>query len=97
MQHLGDYTAVIKKRILALEDEHKEKEFERMLEADEIYLKPAYPIPRSINLEAGKKIRLGNLWASKAGNDYRYCLVYSDRQVDGAYTKSEFLEMIRNW
>ena len=175
MQHLGDYTAVIKKRILALEDEHKEKEFERMLEADEIYLKPAYPIPRSItlskpfddipkmlrskeeavngferevindvanldnvewwtrnverrgfcingfinhypdfiikttkgkvvlletkgdHLEAGKKIRLGNLWASKAGNDYRYCLVYSDRQVDGAYTKSEFLEMIRNW
>ena len=175
MQHLGDYTAVIKKRILALEDEHKEKEFERMLEADEIYLKPAYPIPRSItlskpldgipkmlrskeeavngferevindvanldnvewwtrnverrgfcingfinhypdfiikttkgkvvlletkgdHLEAGKKIRLGNLWANKAGNDYRYCLVYSDRQVDGAYTKSEFLEMIRNW
>ena len=175
MQHLGDYTAVIKKRILTLEDEHKEKEFERMLEADEIYLKPTYPIQRSItlskpldgipkmlrskeeavngferevindvanidnvewwtrnverrgfcingfinhypdfiikttkgkivlletkgdHLEAGKKIRLGRLWANKAGNDYKYCLVYGDRQVDGAYTKSEFLEMMKNW
>ena len=175
MQHLGDYTSVIKKRILALEDEHKEKAFERMLEADEIYLKPTYSLPRSItlskpldgipkmlrskeesingferevindvanmdnvewwtrnverrgfcingfinhypdfiiktkkgkillletkgdHLDAVKKIRLGNLWASKAGNDYRYCLVYNLRQVEGAYTKEKFLEMIKNW
>lgn len=175
MQHLSDYTDVIKKRILALEEEHKEKEFIRMLEADEIFLKSTYAIPRSISLtkpfdgivkmlrskeesvngferevindvanldnvewwtrnverrgfcingfinhfpdfiikttkgkivlletkgdhlEAGKKIRLGNLWANKAGNDYRYCLVYNDRQVDGAYTKAQFVEMMANW
>lgn len=175
MQHLSDYTDVIKKRILALEEEHKEKEFIRMLEADEIFLKSTYAIPRSISLtkpfdgivkmlrskeesvngferevindvanldnvewwtrnverrgfcingfinhypdfiikttkgkivlletkgdhlEAGKKIRLGNLWANKAGNDYRYCLVYNDRQVNGAYTKAQFVEMMANW
>ena len=175
MQHLADYTNVIKKQILALEEEHKEREFYRMLEADEIYLKYTYAIPRSINLtspfdgivkmlrskeesingferevindvanmdnvewwtrnvdrrgfcingfinhypdfiikttkgkivlletkgdhlEASKKIRLGNLWANKAGNDYRYCLVYNDRQVDGAYTKSDFMDLIKNW
>ena len=48
------------------------------------------------HLDAEKKIRLGNLWASKAGNDYRYCLVYKDREVEGAYTKEKFLEMLGN-
>ena len=48
------------------------------------------------HLEAEKKIMLGNLWATKSGNEYRYCLVYKDRQVDGAYTKSEFLDMMKN-
>lgn len=48
------------------------------------------------HLDAEKKIDLGNLWASKAGNDYRYCLVYKDRKVDGAYTKSEFIEIMKN-
>lgn len=49
------------------------------------------------HLDAEKKIRLGNLWASKAGNNYKYCLVYNERKVDGAYTKSEFLDLIRAW
>lgn len=49
------------------------------------------------HLDAEKKIRLGNLWASKAGNNYKYCLVYKDRKVDGAYTKSEFMDLIKAW
>lgn len=49
------------------------------------------------HLEAKKKIELGNLWAAKAGNNYRYCLVYKDRHVDGAYTKDEFLNTISKW
>lgn len=49
------------------------------------------------HLDAAKKIELGNLWASKAGNDYRYCLVYRDRSEEGAYTKEEFLSQMRNW
>ena len=31
----------------------------------------------------------------KSGNNYKYCLVYKERKVDGAYTKSEFLDLIR--
>ncbi len=48
------------------------------------------------HLEAEKKIRLGNLWASKAGNNYKYCLVFRERIVDGTYTKNDFLDLIRN-
>lgn len=47
------------------------------------------------HLDAEKKIKLGNLWATKAGNDFKYCLVYKERKVDGAYTKSEFLDVLR--
>ncbi len=47
------------------------------------------------HLDADKKIRLGNMWASKAGNNYRYCLVYKNRKVDGAYTKTEFLDILK--
>lgn len=174
MRHLQEYTETIKKKISTLEDEHKEKEFRRLLDTDQIVAKQTYFIPNKItlkspsqgitkmlhtkeesvngfeaevindvanldsvewwtrnvemrgfyingfinhypdfiiktkkgkivlletkgdHLEAEKKIRLGNLWANKAGNDYRYCLVYKDRKVDGAYTKSEFIEMMKS-
>ena len=174
MRHLQEYTETIKKRILLLEDEHKEKEFRRLLDTDQIIIKQVYSIPNKItlkspsqgitkmlhtkeesvngfeaevindvanldsvewwtrnvemrgfyingfinhypdfiiktkkgkivlletkgdHLEAEKKIRLGNLWANKAGNDYRYCLVYKDRKVDGAYTKSMFIDMMKS-
>ena len=46
-------------------------------------------------LDAEDKILLGNFWVNKAGNDYRYCLVYNNRKVDGAYTKAEFLSRLR--
>ena len=49
------------------------------------------------HLDAAKKIKLGGLWQNKAGNDYRYCLVYRDRRTDGAYNKEEFLSQIKNW
>ena len=48
------------------------------------------------NLIAEQKIRLGNLWTNKAGNGYRYFLVYKDRQVEGAYTKSAFIDIMKN-
>ena len=47
------------------------------------------------HLDAESKIKLGNLWASKAGNQYKYCLVYKNRDVDGAYTKNEFLDLLK--
>lgn len=171
--HLQEYTVKIKNKILALENDHIEKEFHHMLDTDEIFLKPTYVIPNKItlkaptqgitkmlhtkeddvngfekevindvanldnvewwtrnvekrgfyingfinhypdfiiktkkgkivlletkgdHLDAEKKIKLGNLWANKAGGDYRYFLVYSSRRVDGAYTKSEFIDIMK--
>lgn len=49
------------------------------------------------HLDAASKIKLGNLWQNKAGNDYRYCLVYRERRTEGAYTKEEFLSQMKNW
>lgn len=49
------------------------------------------------HLDAEKKIKLGSLWASKAGNNYRYCLVYEHRRVEHAYTKDEFLATLKEW
>ena len=45
MRHLSDYSLIIKRRILALEEEHKEKEFEKMLNSDMIVTEPSYTIP----------------------------------------------------
>ena len=47
------------------------------------------------HLDAEQKIRLGGLWASKAGNNYRYFMVYERRTVDGAYKLEDFLNTIR--
>ncbi len=47
------------------------------------------------HLDAEQKIRLGSLWASKAGNDYRYFMVYDRRIVDGAYKLEDFLKIIK--
>ena len=48
------------------------------------------------HLDAEQKIRLGNLWASKAGNNYRYFMVYERRTVDGAYKLDDFLNIIKD-
>jgi type III restriction enzyme len=47
-------------------------------------------------LDAESKIRLGGLWASKAGNNYRYFMVYERRTVDGAYKLEDFLNIIKD-
>lgn len=47
------------------------------------------------HLDAEQKIRLGNLWASKAGNNYRYFMVYDRRTVDGAYKLEDFINIIK--
>lgn len=48
------------------------------------------------HLDAEQKIRLGGLWASKAGNDYRYFMVYERRTVDNAYKLEDFLNIIKS-
>lgn len=47
------------------------------------------------HLNAEQKIRLGSVWANKAGNNYRYFIVYEKRNVSGAYNLEEFLNIIR--
>jgi type III restriction enzyme len=48
------------------------------------------------HLDAEQKIRLGAQWASKAGNNYRYFMVYERRCVDGAYRLEDFLNIIKD-
>lgn len=47
------------------------------------------------HLDAEQKIRLGSLWAGKAGNNYRYFMVYQKRNVTGSYTLDDFLNVLR--
>ncbi len=48
------------------------------------------------HLDAEQKIRLGSLWVSKAGNSYRYFMVYEKRTVDGAYKLDDFLNIVKD-
>ncbi len=47
------------------------------------------------HLDAEQKIRLGELWARKAGNNYRYFMVYDKRNVSGAYKLDDFINIIK--
>lgn len=47
------------------------------------------------HLDAEQKIRLGRSWANKAGNAYRYFMVYERRTVDGAYKLDNFLKIVK--
>jgi type III restriction enzyme len=48
------------------------------------------------HLDAEQKIRLGELWASKASPNFKYFMVYEKRQVSRAYKFEEFLNIIRD-
>lgn len=48
------------------------------------------------HLDAEQKIRLGAFWENKAGNNYRYFMVYDRRTVDGAYKLEDFLNLIKD-
>jgi len=48
------------------------------------------------HIDAEAKIELGRLWESKAGSNFKYCMVYDQRIVDGSYTKDEFLELMKD-
>lgn len=47
------------------------------------------------NPDTAEKIRLGNLWRSKAGNDYRYFMVFETKEVPGANTLAEVVNTLR--
>lgn len=47
------------------------------------------------NTDTAEKIRLGNLWRSKAGNEYRYFMVFETKEVSGANTLADVVNTIR--
>ena len=47
------------------------------------------------HLDAEQKIKLGATWAQKAGNAFRFFMVYDRRVVDGAYKLDDFLNVLR--
>ena len=47
------------------------------------------------HLDASDKIELGRLWESKAGNNFKYFMVYKNRIVEGSYTKDDFLAIAK--
>ena len=42
-----------------------------------------------------KKLRLGKKWASKAGDNYRYFMVFDNAKLDGAYSVNELINILR--
>lgn len=47
------------------------------------------------NSDTRDKIELGRIWANKAGENYRYFMVFDKKQMDGAITVSELLERLK--
>lgn len=43
-----------------------------------------------------KKIRLGEKWANKAGDNYRYFMVFNSAKLDGAKSLSDIVEILKD-
>ena len=44
--------------------------------------------------DSQNKLKLGEKWASKAGDDYRYFMVFESKRLDGAKTINEVLDIL---
>ena len=49
------------------------------------------------NSDSERKLKLGRWWQMKAGDNYRYFMVFKNREfgIDGAYTMDQFMEIMR--
>ena len=47
------------------------------------------------NSDSKSKLKLGRKWASEAGKQYRYFMVFDKNPVEGAYTLADFAEMLK--
>jgi len=47
------------------------------------------------NSDSAAKLRLGKSWAAKAGETFRFLMVFDNNKIEGAYTLLEALELIR--
>ncbi|MFA6807318.1 MAG: DEAD/DEAH box helicase family protein, partial [Bacteroidales bacterium] len=48
------------------------------------------------NTDSKDKIKLGNTWAVKAGENYRYYMVFENNTLDGAKNIRELIDIIKN-
>ncbi len=48
------------------------------------------------NTDSKNKIKLGNTWAIKAGDNYRYYMVFENNRLEGAKSISELIDIIKN-
>lgn len=46
--------------------------------------------------DSSQKIRLGEKWASKAGDNYRYFMVFNNAKLDGAKSLGELIEILKD-
>lgn len=46
------------------------------------------------NSDSMRKLRLGNLWSSKVGNDYRYFMVFDNSPIENAHRLDELVKLI---
>ena len=46
--------------------------------------------------DSSQKIRLGEKWASKAGDNYRYFMVFNNAKLDGAKSIGELIEILKD-
>ena len=47
------------------------------------------------NTDSKNKLKVGKTWANKAGEKFRYFMVFDKTKLEGAYTKTEFLEILK--
>jgi len=49
------------------------------------------------NSDSKMKLELGRQWQAQAGSDYRYFMVFQNKDigVDGAYTLDQFIEIMK--
>ncbi len=46
------------------------------------------------NSGSARKLKLGRAWVAKAGNAFRYFMVFDGKEVEGAYRLEELLKVV---
>lgn len=46
------------------------------------------------NSDSTRKLKLGTAWANRAGNDYRYFMVFENNPIDGAFKIDELVKVV---
>ena len=47
------------------------------------------------NSDSVKKLKLGLKWSDKSGDNFKYCMVFSENKLEGSFTVNEFFEIVK--